>query len=68
MTNTESNNNRECKSQGVINMVCGVIGAMPGCAMIGQAIVNIKSGGRGRLSTLLSGIFLIFIIHRFEKK
>lgn len=62
MTNTESNNNRECKSQGVINMVCGVIGAMPGCAMIGQAIVNIKSGGRGRLSTLLSGIFLIFII------
>ena len=62
MTNTKGNNNRECKSQGIINMVCGVIGAMPGCAMIGQAIVNIKSGGRGRLSTMLSGIFLIFII------
>lgn len=62
MTGTESNNNRECKSQGIINMVCGIIGAMPGCAMIGQAVVNIKSGGRGRLSTILSGIFLIFII------
>ena len=62
MTNTESSNNRECKSQGTINMVCGIIGAMPGCAMIGQAIVNVKSGGRGRLSTMFSGIFLIFII------
>ena len=62
MTNTESSNNRECKSQGIINMVCGIIGAMPGCAMIGQAIVNVKSGGRGRLSTMFSGIFLIFII------
>ena len=62
MTNTESSNNRECKSQGIINMVCGIIGAMPGCAIIGQAIVNVKSGGRGRLSTMFSGVFLIFII------
>ena len=43
-------------------MVCGCIGGMPGCAMIGQAIVNVKSGGRGRLSTLVAGIVLIAVL------
>ena len=53
MTETTSDTNRESCSQGITNMVCGCIGGMPGCAMIGQAIVNVKSGGRGRLSTVL---------------
>ena len=47
---------------GLTNMVCGCIGGMPGCAMIGQAIVNVKSGGRGRLSTLVAGVMLIAVL------
>lgn len=58
MTDTQSNKNRECCAQGIGNLVCGFIGAMPGCAMIGQAIANVQSGGWGRLSTLVSGLVL----------
>ena len=62
MTETTSDTNRESCSQGITNMVCGCIGGMPGCAMIGQAIVNVKSGGRGRLSTLVAGVMLIAVL------
>lgn len=66
MTKTDSNKNRECKAQGLSNIICGFFGSMCGCAMIGQAIVMVRSGGRKRLSTFVSGAFLmtlIFIIH-----
>lgn len=62
MTDSGSNKNRECCAQGVGNMVCGLIGAMPGCAMMGQAIANVESGGRGRLSTLISGLLLACLL------
>ena len=62
MTATTSDDRRECCSQGVCNFVCGSIGAMPGCAMIGQAVACVKSGGRGRLSTLISGLVLVLLI------
>lgn len=62
MTDTESNKNRECRGQGVANIITGFFGGMAGCAMIGQSMINVKSGGRGRLSTLVAGLFLIFLI------
>lgn len=62
MTDSTSNKNRECCAQGVGNFVCGLIGAMPGCAMMGQAIANVESGGRGRLSTLVSGVLLACLL------
>lgn len=62
MTNSSSNKNRECCAQGLGNLVCGFIGAMPGCAMMGQAIANVESGGRGRLSTLVSGVLLACLL------
>lgn len=62
MTESESNKNRECCAQGIGNLVCGLIGAMPGCAMMGQAIANVESGGRGRLSTLVSGVLLACLL------
>ncbi|MCR5665855.1 MAG: hypothetical protein K6G01_03395 [Eubacterium sp.] len=62
MTESESNKNRECVGQGVANIFCGMLGAMPGCAMIGQAITNVKSGGRGRLSTFVAGAILTFLL------
>lgn len=62
MTDSVSNKNRECCAQGVGNFVCGLIGAMPGCAMMGQAIANVESGGRGRLSTLVSGVLLACLL------
>lgn len=62
MTASGSNKNRECCAQGVGNVVCGLIGAMPGCAMMGQAIANVESGGRGRLSTLVSGVLLACLL------
>ena len=58
LTDTPSNKNRECTGQGVANIVTGFFGGMAGCAMIGQSVINIKSGGRGRLSTLFAGLFL----------
>ena len=62
LTDTPSDRNRECVGQGVANTVTGFFGGMAGCAMIGQSIINIKSGGRGRLSTLSAGIFLMLMI------
>lgn len=62
LTDTKSNRNRECKGQGLANIGAGLMGGMAGCAMIGQSIINIKSGGRGRLSTLSAGVFLIFMV------
>ncbi|WP_429373429.1 SulP family inorganic anion transporter [Paenibacillus sp. DS2015] len=62
ITNTSSNKNREMKGQGLANMVTGFFGGMAGCAMIGQSMVNMKSGGRTRLSTLVSGVGLLFLI------
>ena len=62
LTDTPSNKNRECKGQGIANIVSGLFGGMAGCAMIGQSVINVKSGGRGRLSTLFAGLFLLFLI------
>lgn len=62
MTDTTSNKNRECAGQGVANIAAGFLGGMAGCAMIGQSVINVSSGGRGRLSTLWAGAFLLFLI------
>lgn len=62
LTDTSSNKNRECVGQGVANIGAGLIGGMAGCAMIGQSVINVKSGGRTRLSTLLAGVFLLIFI------
>jgi SulP family sulfate permease len=58
MTDTKSNKNRECVGQGVANIATG----MAGCAMIGQSVINVKSGGRGRLSTLVAGVVLLILV------
>ncbi len=62
ITSTGSDKNREAKGQGLANIVTGFFGGMAGCAMIGQSMVNMKSGGRTRLSTFVSGIFLLLLI------
>ncbi|PYF06179.1 SulP family inorganic anion transporter [Ureibacillus chungkukjangi] len=62
MTGTESKKNQEARGQGIANFITGFFGGMAGCAMIGQSVINVKSGGRGRLSTLIAGIFLMFLI------
>ena len=62
LTDTTSNKNRECMGQGVANIATGFIGGMAGCAMIGQSVINVKSGGRGRLSTFCAGLFLLILI------
>ncbi|MEC4200446.1 SulP family inorganic anion transporter [Bacillus sp. AAVF1] len=62
MTDTESDKNKESRGQGIANIVAGFFGGMAGCAMIGQSVINVKSGGRGRLSTLVAGVFLMFLI------
>lgn len=62
LTDTSSDKNRECKGQGIANIGAGLLGGMAGCAMIGQSIINIKSGGRGRLSTLTAGIVLLIMV------
>ncbi|SHP80638.1 sulfate transporter [Mycobacteroides abscessus subsp. abscessus] len=62
MTDTPSDKNRESKGQGIANIVTGFFGGMAGCAMIGQSVINVKSGGRGRLSSLVSGIVLMGMI------
>ncbi|MDY0248494.1 MAG: SulP family inorganic anion transporter [Pseudomonas sp.] len=62
MTDTGSDKNRECKGQGVANIASGLLGGMAGCAMIGQSVINVKSGGRSRLSTLCAGVFLLVLI------
>ncbi|WP_416153111.1 SulP family inorganic anion transporter [Thalassobaculum sp. OXR-137] len=59
LTDTSSNKHRECVGQGIANFGTAFIGGMAGCAMIGQSVINVKSGGRGRLSCFLAGIFLL---------
>ena len=62
MTDTGSDKNRECKGQGVANVATGLLGGMAGCAMIGQSVINVKSGGRTRLSTFLAGVYLLIMV------
>lgn len=62
LTDTASNKNRECVGQGVANIATGFLGGMAGCAMIGQSVINVKSGGRGRLSTFAAGVFLLLMV------
>lgn len=62
LTETRGSSNRECVGQGIANIVTGFFGGMGGCAMIGQSIINIRSGGRGRLSGIAAGLFLICFI------
>ncbi|GAA0368798.1 SulP family inorganic anion transporter [Bowmanella denitrificans] len=62
LTDTQSDKNRECKGQGFANIGAGLLGGMAGCAMIGQSVINVKSGGRGRLSTLVAGVFLLIMV------
>lgn len=62
LTDTPSDKNREAVGQGVANVATGFIGGMAGCAMIGQSVINVKSGGRGRLSSLAAGVFLLLMV------
>lgn len=62
LTDTTSDRNQECKGQGIANIGAGLFGGMAGCAMIGQSIINVKSGGRGRLSTFVAGLVLIIMV------
>jgi SulP family sulfate permease len=62
LTDTKSNRNQECVGQGLANTATGFIGGMAGCAMIGQSIINVKSGGRGRLSCFVAGVFLLILV------
>lgn len=61
LTDTSSDKNREARGQGIANFVTGFFGGMAGCAMIGQSVINVKSGGRTRLSTLIAGVVLIIL-------
>jgi SulP family sulfate permease len=62
LTDTDSDRTRECYGQGVANFATGFIGGMAGCAMIGQSVINVRSGGRGRLSCFFAGITLLFLV------
>ncbi|WP_337019384.1 SulP family inorganic anion transporter, partial [Oceanobacillus massiliensis] len=62
MTDTESKKDKESRGQGISNIVSGFFGGMAGCAMIGQSVINVKSGGKGRLSLLVAGAVLMFLI------
>lgn len=62
LTDTASNKAREMRGQGIANFFTGFLGGMGGCAMIGQSVINVKSGGRTRLSTLIAGVFLLFLL------
>ncbi|MFC3705112.1 SulP family inorganic anion transporter [Devosia honganensis] len=62
MTDTTSDKNRESVGQGIANIASGLFGGMAGCAMIGQSVINVKSGGRTRLSTFVAGSFLLFLL------
>ena len=68
LTDTPSDKSRECKAQGVANIGAGLMGGMAGCAMIGQSVINVKSGGRGRLSTLIAGVVLLLLVVFFESQ
>lgn len=62
LTDTSSDKTKEARGQGIANIASGCIGGMAGCAMIGQSIINVKSGGRGRLSTFIAGFFLLIMV------
>jgi len=62
LTDTKGDKNKEARGQGIANIATGCIGGMAGCAMIGQSIINVKSGGRGRLSTFLAGFYLLIMV------
>ena len=62
VTETRGRGNKECVAQGLANLCCGFFGAMGGCAMIGQSLINVNSGGRGRLSAIASSLFLLLFI------
>lgn len=62
MTETKSDKNKELRGQGIANFVTGFFGGMAGCAMIGQTVINVQSGGRKRLSSLVAGVFLLILI------
>ncbi|MEO0662335.1 MAG: SulP family inorganic anion transporter, partial [Planctomycetota bacterium] len=62
LTDTPSDKRREARGQGIANLLTGFFGGMGGCAMIGQSVINVKSGGFTRLSTLVAGVFLLFLI------
>jgi sulfate permease, SulP family len=62
LTDTPSNKHRESTGQGVANIASGLLGGMAGCAMIGQSVINVKSGGRGRLSSLTAGVVLLIMV------
>lgn len=61
-TNTSSDKNKEVRGQGIANTITGMFGGMAGCAMIGQSVINVRSGGRGRLSTMVAGSVLLLLI------
>ena len=67
LTDTKGNKNQECIGQGIANTATGFIGGMAGCAMIGQSVINVKSGGRGRLSCFAAGILLLIFIVPLNK-
>ncbi|MEM9083840.1 MAG: SulP family inorganic anion transporter [Planctomycetota bacterium] len=62
LTNTRGRSNQECRGQGIANVLCGLFGGMGGCAMIGQSLINVKSGGRGRLSGVTAALALLAFI------
>src|SRR3546814_5475704 len=62
MTDTGSDKRRECAGQGSANIAAALLGGMGGCAMIGQSVINVTSGGRRRLSTFVAGAFLLFLL------
>lgn len=62
MTDTPSDKFQECKGQGIANIASGFMGGMAGCAMIGQSMINVKSGGLTRLSTFCAGVFLLILV------
>jgi sulfate permease, SulP family len=65
ITDTQSNKDQECRGQGIANVAAAFVGGMPGCAMIGQSMINMHSGGRTRLSTLSAGVFLMALLAVF---
>ena len=66
VTGTEGDRHQECRGQGMANIVSGFMGGMAGCAMIGQSVINVSSGARTRLSTLVAGVFLLCLVVFFK--
>ncbi|QDU58957.1 SulP family inorganic anion transporter [Aeoliella mucimassa] len=67
MTETQGNSNRECLGQGIANIVCGLFGGMGGCAMVGQSLINVESGGRGRTSGAFAACCLLTFVLFFSQ-